>query len=92
MDKSWIRINNRLDPNYIRGVNEFMIRANEHKDRDGLVYCPCVRCFNARRHVLATVKAHILDFGFDRGYVVWLNHGENTLPVDTLVSGVAVRP
>ncbi|XP_060965657.1 uncharacterized protein LOC133034566 [Cannabis sativa] len=56
--------------------------ASEHKDCDGRIRCPCVRCINSRFEKIDRVRAHVFDRGFMQGYDKWIYHGE---PEDAVV-------
>ncbi|KAM6571477.1 hypothetical protein CsatA_015557 [Cannabis sativa] len=56
--------------------------ASEHKDCDGRIRCPCVRCINSRFEKIDRVRAHVFDRGFMQGYEKWIYHGE---PEDAVV-------
>uniref|UniRef100_A0A803QTU9 Transposase-associated domain-containing protein n=3 Tax=Cannabis sativa TaxID=3483 RepID=A0A803QTU9_CANSA len=81
IDKTWISLRNRCDPTYWKGVQAFIAFASEHKDCDGRILCPCVRCLNTRRHPLDIVEAHVFDKGFLKSYQKWIFHGEPEVPV-----------
>ncbi|KAK3036479.1 hypothetical protein RJ639_030826 [Escallonia herrerae] len=48
MDKSWINIQNRLDPLYEKGADDFV--GFESKDRPNAteIICPCTKCRNMK--------------------------------------------
>ncbi|KAF4371421.1 hypothetical protein F8388_001949 [Cannabis sativa] len=81
IDKTWISLRNRCDPTYWKGVQAFIAFASKHKDCDGRILCPCVRCLNTRRHPLDIVEAHVFDKGFLKSYQKWIFHGEPEVPV-----------
>ncbi|KAM6554835.1 hypothetical protein CsatB_015597 [Cannabis sativa] len=56
--------------------------ASEHKDCDGRIRCPCVRCINSRFEKIDRVRAHVFDRGFMEGYEKWIYHGEPEDVVD----------
>ncbi|XP_030478112.1 uncharacterized protein LOC115695162 [Cannabis sativa] len=56
--------------------------ASEHKDCDGRIRCPCVRCINSMFEKIDRVRAHIFDRGFMQGYEKWIYHGEPEDAVD----------
>ncbi|KAM6543801.1 hypothetical protein CsatB_008248 [Cannabis sativa] len=56
--------------------------ASEHKDCDGRIRCPCVRCINSRFEKIDRVRAHVFDRGFMQGYEKWIYHGEPEDAVD----------
>ncbi|XP_060959205.1 uncharacterized protein LOC133030469 [Cannabis sativa] len=63
--------------------------ASEHKDCDGRIRCPCVRCINSRFEKIDRVRAHVFDRGFMQGYDKWIYHGEpEDVVVDVAVADV----
>ncbi|XP_062100718.1 uncharacterized protein LOC133806640 [Humulus lupulus] len=82
IDKTWVTMRNRKDPAYWEGLQVFMALASKHKDCDGRIFCPCVRCKNTRLHPLDTVEAHIFTKGFESSYERWTYHGEPDEPIE----------
>lgn len=77
LDKSWMDIGNRLDPNYIRGVETFLDFAFQHTKSGNLIYCPCRKCFNGRLKTRDEVREDLIVSGILRGYTYWDFHGED---------------
>ena len=82
IDKTWVTMRNRKDPAYWEGLQAFMALASKHKDCDGRIFCPCVRCKNTRLHPLHIVEAHIFTKGFETSYERWTYHGEPDEPIE----------
>ncbi|KAK3206780.1 hypothetical protein Dsin_020826 [Dipteronia sinensis] len=83
MDKSWMRLRNRLCEEYIDGVNSFMDAANKCKDENNCVRCPCRDCQNAFFEPLSVVQAHLYNFGISASYDKWIFHWKKSDFVDT---------
>ncbi|KAJ0492169.1 putative Transposase-associated domain-containing protein [Helianthus annuus] len=77
LDKSWTKITNKVDPNFIRGAIAFAKWAERYADTEGRIHCPCRNCVNARRHVPDVVADHIIQYSFEPTYNVWIYHGEH---------------
>ena len=75
-DKSWIQINNRLDPSYIRGVGEFINFAKHHVDSAGRIRCPCKHCNNCIYKMTSLVYQDLIRYGMIEEYTRWIHHGE----------------
>ncbi|KAM6552349.1 hypothetical protein CsatB_002157 [Cannabis sativa] len=86
IDKTWVTMRNRKDPAYWEGLQVFMELASKHKDCDGRIFCPCVKCKNTRLHPLNTVEAHIFTKGFESSYERWIYHGEPDEPVEANIN------
>lgn len=78
MDKSWI--NSDITSNTFRnGVKSFIDFARVRGIR-GSIVCPCVKCCNDKWLKVDTVHAHLLRYGFLRGYTTWTFHKEHCIP------------
>ncbi|XP_062112440.1 uncharacterized protein LOC133823592 [Humulus lupulus] len=82
IDKSWTKLRNRACDVYWDGLQNFINMASQHKDCDGRIRCPCVRCMNLRLQTLDVVQAHIFDRGFQQSYEQWIYYGEVEEDVD----------
>lgn len=76
IDKTWTTLRNRGCQEYWNGLQAFLRMASEHKDSDGRIRCPCVRCNNNRFESLDVVRAHVFDRGFHQAYDKCIYHGE----------------
>ncbi|KAL5747358.1 hypothetical protein ACOSP7_024357 [Xanthoceras sorbifolium] len=76
MDKSWMRLRNRLCKEYVAGVKSFMDTAKGCKDENNCVRCPCRDCQNAFFKPLSVVQAHLYEFGIltSLNFIVKLMH------------------
>lgn len=67
----------RDSPDYILGVEFFLNFAYTiGKPQGKEILCPCIECHNAFWKTRAVVFNHLVYFGFERGYHVWIRHGE----------------
>ncbi|KAL2492096.1 Uncharacterized protein Adt_27724 [Abeliophyllum distichum] len=76
MDKSWMRLGNRLSNEYLAGVNSFMELAKLCLDENNEVRCPCRNCQNAFFQSLDVVESHLYLPGISASYERWIFHGE----------------
>nr|KAJ0192256.1 hypothetical protein LSAT_V11C800438740 [Lactuca sativa] len=83
MDKSWIKIKNKVDPKIMKGAIDFADMAKGYVDREGLTHCPCNNCLNVIKQLLDLVGAHIIHHGFQQSYVKWIFHGESSWEHET---------
>ncbi|KAE9591138.1 putative transposase, Ptta/En/Spm, plant, Transposase-associated domain-containing protein [Lupinus albus] len=76
MDKEWIKLP-RYSSEYIDGVEFFLNYAYTNgKPQGGEIMCPCAKCHNTCWEVMAIVYDHLIGYGFQKGYDVWVRHGE----------------
>ena len=47
-----------------------------YADDEGRASCSCTKCLNANSQPTDTIFHHIIQFGFDQSYDIWVNHGE----------------
>ncbi|XP_060961732.1 uncharacterized protein LOC115718743 [Cannabis sativa] len=87
IDKSWTKIRNRGCHEFWNGLQAFLAMASKHKDCDGRIRCPCVRCINSRFEKIDRIRAHVFDRGFMQGYEKWIYHGEPEDAVDDVAVG-----
>ncbi|CAH9139648.1 unnamed protein product [Cuscuta epithymum] len=79
MDKEWMK-SARYSPEYINGVEYFLNYAYARGNPQGKeILCPCIKCHNALWMTRATVFDHLIAYGFERGYNVWVRHGEEPI-------------
>ena len=77
-DKSWISIGNRLDPQYIAGVDRFLdFSCANSKLTNQMIYCPCKNCKNVRLYTREEVRRHLIMKGIMTDYTTWTKHGEH---------------
>ena len=77
VDTSWIHLTNRLSDDYWHGADAFFELASGHVNEDGLVKCPCKRCWNILWRNFNVVGAHIIDYGFNPNYTVCCSSSVN---------------
>lgn len=76
-----------LKPYFVRGVNEFVDKAQQniyYKD-DGGIRCICLKCNYCAILKDEMVKVHLYKVGFKPNYWIWIDDGEETSHVDLLV-------
>ncbi|KAL5762382.1 hypothetical protein ACOSP7_018646 [Xanthoceras sorbifolium] len=76
MDRSWIRLHNRLCKEYVDGVKSFMDATKGCKDENNCVRCPCQDYQNAFFKPLSIVQAYLYKFEIATSYDKWIFHGE----------------
>ncbi|KAI3459856.1 hypothetical protein Pfo_016519 [Paulownia fortunei] len=83
MDRNWIMNQNRVAPEYINGLNNFLDIAKNYMSTFGLskIRCPCRRCGNLYQFNLDYVREHLYRWGISKLYKVWTFHGEVTTPI-----------
>ena len=75
MDKSWIKLKNRLYGEYWRDGEEFISPASRHLNLDELTRCPFKKYLNRSWEKLSKVSAHIIDHVFHPNYKVGFTTG-----------------
>ena len=91
MDRSWMyeRLNltrTQLTPEFIRGVDEFVIHAMNSNLSETRIRCPCVKCRNMKLLDAPVLKTHLYRHGFKPEYWIWTEHGEES-PINTDLGG-----
>ena len=76
MDKSWSKLTNRFSKEYVDGAKAFLEMSKSYANDEGIASCPCANYLNAKAQPTKTIFHHIVQFGFDQSYDVWVNHGE----------------
>ncbi|KAK9193548.1 hypothetical protein WN944_004245 [Citrus x changshan-huyou] len=76
MDKSWMRISNRLCKEYVDGVKAFVNLAENHLNEEGKTRCPRRNCHNMELKSLDDVERHLYRHGMSFSYQRWVFHGE----------------
>ena len=68
----------RIRKEYEDGVEKFLefAQRNAPSKRDGLYYCPCVKCLNNSRRSISEIKEHLICDGINLRYTNWIWHGE----------------
>ena len=85
IDKSWMNINNRLDPAYRNGVNNFLDFAFAHTKLGNQIYCPCRKCHNVYPKTREDVEADMVINGIVQNYDFWIFHGEEKFPTIDII-------
>ena len=80
IDKSWMNINYRLDPDYRNGGNAFLDFAFAHTKLGNLIYCPCRKCHNVYAKTREQVEEDMVVNGIVQNYDIWIFHGEERVP------------
>jgi len=67
----------------MHGVFEFVSTAIDQPSyiEDGGIRCPCVKCICQKILKPSHMRAHLLQYGFQPNYHVWVYHGEDQ-PID----------
>ncbi|KAF5459683.1 hypothetical protein F2P56_019609 [Juglans regia] len=87
MDKSWMRIEDRLQSNeYAEGVRQFLAMAQANTPGSDHIRCPCRRCRNRSFYSIPTVEDHLFIIGIDPTYTEWIFHGEDDPFLDATFS------
>ena len=76
MDREWVKNPNRVSPQYVAGIEEFITVAKQSLNSAGLTLCPCFNCANRRLQSIDVIRAHLIRKGIDDSYTRWVYHGE----------------
>jgi len=91
MDRLWmydmLDPSKRLKQRFMNGVFEFVSTTMDQPSyiEDGGIRCPCVRCICQKILKPSHVRAHLLQYGFQSNYHVWIYHGEDRPTDDSIV-------
>ncbi|XP_044421992.1 uncharacterized protein, partial [Triticum aestivum] len=76
MSRQWM-YDDRCSPEFINGVQTFLLAAEANKRADGFMPCPCLVCKNDHNYSTSrTIHVHLFKSGFMPHYNVWTKHGE----------------
>ena len=64
IDKNWIKLRDHFSNEHWKGSKEFIERAKNIVNDQGLVRCPCKKCSNMLHQQIETIEDHIVDNGF----------------------------
>lgn len=79
MDKEWMKLA-RYSTEYINGVESFLNYAYTKGKPQGVeILCPCAKCHNVFWRTRKVVADHLIGYGFEKGYDVWVRHGEELI-------------
>ncbi|KAL2933565.1 Protocadherin gamma-A2 [Bienertia sinuspersici] len=70
-------IDDRKQPSYLAGVDEFLNVAFAGREDLCKLRCPCLKCNNQLYHDKITIKSHLIAWGIVRDYNPWVYHGES---------------
>ncbi|KAF9624577.1 hypothetical protein IFM89_011999 [Coptis chinensis] len=62
---------------YKQGVADFIQFAIVNNHGSTTCPCPCRECRNGKSFVFGTISRHLIKYGIDKNYRVWVLHGEN---------------
>ncbi|KAL3833954.1 hypothetical protein ACJIZ3_008690 [Penstemon smallii] len=86
MDRSWIKIRNRMHPDYKKGVEDFLEYAYTTMKSSEVIKCPCTHCQNLTHRNRRGVYEHIMMYGFLKTYSNCVHHGEESFYLSHLNS------
>ncbi|KAL6582933.1 hypothetical protein OROMI_005011 [Orobanche minor] len=75
MDKAWVNLP-RPTAAYREGVRNFVTVSLESLGNPSKIRCPCTRCRNLDYQTSDDVVSHLVIYGMDKTYDVWIFHGE----------------
>lgn len=76
---------NPASKEYHNGLDFFLDYAyTKGNPRGKEISCPCVNCYNTNCLTGNEVRNHLIAIGFQKGYDVWVRHGEKKLKPDDL--------
>ena len=61
---------------YRKGVRDFIDFVRHKADSASQIKYPCKRCVNLIYHHITLVEEHLLQYGMDKKYTCWIQHGE----------------
>ena len=92
IDKSWIKLPNRLCDEYEKGIYNFIEYAKQFVNTAGSIRCPCRKCHNSGFIPFKTMTYHLRINGFYTDYMTWTYHGETPIrPSPVVVNEVRGR-
>ncbi|KAL6533203.1 hypothetical protein OROMI_027315 [Orobanche minor] len=74
MDKAWVNLP-RPTAAYREGVRNFVTASLESLGNPSKIRCPCTRCRNLDYETSDDVVSHLVIYGMDKTYDVWIFHG-----------------
>ncbi|KAF9622434.1 hypothetical protein IFM89_031237 [Coptis chinensis] len=77
IQKEWMNELDRLGDVYKQGVADFIQFATVNNRGSTTCPCPCRECRNGKSFVFDTISRHLIRYGMDKNYRVWVLHGEN---------------
>ncbi|XP_060213848.1 uncharacterized protein LOC132641015 [Lycium barbarum] len=89
MDKNWILIKNRILPEYLTGMEQFLNYAFSNPEVGVTIQCPCIKCNNVLWKTREEVELDLLKWGIDPTYDRWIFHGESDSSSDDEINSGA---
>ncbi|GJU30652.1 ulp1 protease family, C-terminal catalytic domain-containing protein, partial [Tanacetum coccineum] len=86
--RKWMYNVERVTPEYINGLSEFIKTAEDHQVKTGKarISCPCKECAHFICHDdIETIRYHLFKHGFTNNYTWWKHHGEARLDCNDVV-------
>ncbi|XP_021718897.1 uncharacterized protein LOC110686603 [Chenopodium quinoa] len=83
MNRDWMYVENRTQPEFLNGIEEFCRTAIEHQrtTKGETIFCPCRDCNNVKKwKEISVVENHLFRRGFMANYTIWYWHGEKIIP------------
>ncbi|PWA54746.1 transposon protein [Artemisia annua] len=80
MERQWMYGMSLNDPEFVKGVDSFLIAAESNRVAKGdiEIFCPCSKCKNLKPFTdIKTIEWHLHRYGFVRKYTCWSEHGES---------------
>nr|GFB56884.1 hypothetical protein [Tanacetum cinerariifolium] len=80
MERKWMYGMNISDPEYVNGVQSFLIATESDRVAKGNteIFCSCSQCKNFVPYDdMKAIEYHLLKCGFVRNYTCWSEHGES---------------
>ncbi|PWA86099.1 ulp1 protease family, C-terminal catalytic domain-containing protein [Artemisia annua] len=80
MERQWMYGMSLNDPEFVKGVESFLIAAESNRVAKGdiEIFCPCSKCKNFEPFTdIKTIEWHLHRYGFVRKYTCWSEHGES---------------
>ncbi|BAH91731.1 Os02g0530850 [Oryza sativa Japonica Group] len=75
--KAWMGlVDDRLNHEYLEGVEKFIDYAFSKLDGVQVIRCPCIKCCNTYSLPRHIVSSHLKAYGILRSYTFWYHHGE----------------
>ncbi|KAF9607019.1 hypothetical protein IFM89_030438 [Coptis chinensis] len=77
IQKEWMNELDRFGDVYKQGVADFIQFATVNNRDSTTCPCPCRECRNGKSFAFGTIFRHLIRYGMDKNYRVWVLHGEN---------------
>ena len=75
INKDWMVLP-RASPIYICGVDSLLDLAFQRASQGQEIFCFSKKCLNRKRYHRATVRDHLIVYGFIKGYTEWVFYRE----------------